>query len=273
MRLGIGAARPEPRPPPAAWRSRCRGARSTPVCSSSTGFGRPVVPEVSWTSATLGSKRRSPGAPGSEGRPPSPTTTTGRSSKRSTCSGVVTMTDGSTASTTWARSDAPRRGLSGTYTPPARHTANRAATTSALGSITPTGAPGSTPASSRRSAISVARSRTSASVWSRPPACSSSASPSSSPPKRRSASESTSHRPLGVPLLGEGARALLLVGVAPHRHQLGGAGPARVGEARARARPAARAWWRPSPPASSWRSSRPAPGPPRAAARAGRRSR
>ena len=94
--------------------------------------------------------------------------------------------------------------------------------------------------------------------------------------RRRRTSRSTSdvtrvHS--GVPLLGEGARALLLVGVAPHRHELRRAGPAGVGEAeleRAPQRPLGRA---PSPPASSGRSSRPAPGPPRAAAPAGRRSR
>ena len=79
-------------------------------------------------------------------------------------------------------------------------------------------------------------------------------------------------QPPRLALLGEGARALLLVGVAPHADELPGAGAARVGEPeleRAPQRPLGRA---PSRRGSSGRSSRRAPAPRRAAARAGRRS-
>ena len=86
----------------------------TPEWRMSTGFGRPVVPEVKLMAA-MSSSRRSPstGPPASVVQPPSSATITG-SAKRSARSGVVTAATGPTSATTWVTSPGVERGFTGT---------------------------------------------------------------------------------------------------------------------------------------------------------------
>src|SRR6187431_2123091 len=95
----------------------------------STGFGRPVVPEVKLTMATSASWVGPPldGVRDGHHAPPSSTVTTG-TVKRPARSPVVTATTGWTCSMTWVISVSLSRGLTGTYTAPTRHAANRATT-------------------------------------------------------------------------------------------------------------------------------------------------
>ena len=127
-------------------------------------------------------------------------------------------------------------GLSGTYTPPARHTPNRVATTSGpFGSMTPTAAGA---ASARAPATSVARSwpgRVRLDPRRGPPRRRRRPRPRTggrrAPRPRRSRRRPRRRRlPLRLAALGEGNGAFRLVGMAPHRHEVAGAGPAGVGQ-------------------------------------------
>ncbi len=234
---------------------------STLSCRSGTGFGRPVVPDVKEIAATSGGEA---GASASSGpvasQAPFPgATTTGTSTTRPASSGRVTMAAGRSWATTWASSSGERRGLRGTYTPPANQIPNSAATMSApLGSITPTAWPGRKPASRSTAASASARPRSSARVTSsvvvytatvvaslsRGSRTSARLPLTPSPVVVRSRSRLVELQPLRLTLLRERQRTFGLVGVAPHRHQLLRARPAPVGQAvlqRAPQRPLRRA--------------------------------
>ena len=246
---------------------------STPAWRSSTGLGRPVVPDVNCTSATSG-RRSVPAARAHVGRR-RPRPRTGH--RASGCSG-----DGGEA-----RCGRPRRrssrGLSGTYTAPARHTPNSAATSSTpFGSMTPTALPGPDAGGGQagRDAVGPVAHLGPAVLDARRRA-------PRVRPSRRPRSARTGGRPASRPGASAGRR-LPLRARASRRRPAGprswsgwphidtssvGARPCRRRSGPSRARPTAPASWPPSPPASSGRSSRPAPGRPPAAARAGRRPR
>ncbi len=145
---------------------------STFACSSGTGFGRPVVPDVNEIAATSGPSAGAVAstAPVARQVPWPVASTTGTSTARAASSGTVTSAAGRSASNTCASSSADSRGFTGMYTPPANHTPNNAATMSdPLGSITPTACPGCSPASRSTAASASALARSSARVTSSAP--------------------------------------------------------------------------------------------------------
>src|SRR5215471_2814968 len=149
MRLGIGVRPDAGRPPPRSLAITPSSRVSTPVWVSTTGLGGPVVPDVNWMRAA--SAGNSVLAAGSGVGAPD--------------SAAGTRRLGPAASMALARSAAPDLGLSGTYTPPARQTPNKLATSSApLGRLTPTVRPGPTPAATRSAASASARARSCAQV-------------------------------------------------------------------------------------------------------------
>ncbi len=142
---------------------------STLSWTSGTGLGRPVVPDVKEIAATPAGDA---GAAASSGagasQVPWPVaSTTGTSRTRAASSGCVMIAAGRSSAMTCASSSAERRGLSGTYTPPANQMPKSAATMSGpFGNITPTAWPDCNPRSRSSVVSDSARARRSARVTS-----------------------------------------------------------------------------------------------------------